>query len=713
MMEVDLNLSGLSEEELLHIKEVLSRDRLLQENKQFIHPTINNNVRQDTIKESSVNQVVMDEIDRVNRLSPYCRSDNGSITPVSQSKSDVESSADETFFSSFADIISRGMGKMDISGNDSKKHNTSLSALAEAVFKINTPKPAFTYSPRESVKKKPTLLELAATKRASNPASVELNIIPENETYQRRPRGNAMFQSLPASIVKTLPRNYKTNDMPTRSRSLGVAMPSPKHKRKFSGDKSPARTPTNNRRVATLERRKVATNVLENKTQSSPQKEVQKTGTPTPRPDLLPALSHIHQVIVSPASPMEDTRIPETILEREESIANRRSQDSGIYSKPEYFMRKDDNDSPLEDETDIGGTLTYDYEPDTESVYDLDSRKFNANDFEDVGSLYSFSSPSAVHSPVRHGGTGYIQDSWDDSDASSGVYVSHKLGIRNSGNKNNHLTEHSTTNAEKQHWTKSRGNKHSKDRRTLSDANSLTRSPGNSPSMSHRSYSNSGASSPQIEHFDTIGNLEISLIYYSADSLARKKGGKSKIPVQGTKSPNEKNCHVLSRREYVEVTDAKLELSNETKSGAPPEKDGELHLVVKGAKFQDDKGKIRTPNTYVKCYLLPDKFHNSKMKSGIIKKSKQPIWDHKFILAGFTQSELRTRSLEIIVGSWHFKKQEVLGGAILSVGQGGPNQPWINSSKTESYVWTTALQISGNKVKSLLPLRANMKPTYL
>lgn len=40
-------------------------------------------------------------------------------------------------------------------------------------------------------------------------------------------------------------------------------------------------------------------------------------------------------------------------------------------------------------------------------------------------------------------------------------------------------------------------------------------------------------------------------------------------------------------------------------------------------------------------------------------------------------------------------------------------QPWINSSNQEAYVWKTALQMSGNKVITQLPILDNVKPTYL
>lgn len=92
---------------------------------------------------------------------------------------------------------------------------STIKALAGATVELNSiPRAPFNYNYRETIKRKPTLLELSLSK--SN--SLERSTSPTNSrkssspiTQYRRSRGNARFYSSPAQGSSTLPRSHHHN----------------------------------------------------------------------------------------------------------------------------------------------------------------------------------------------------------------------------------------------------------------------------------------------------------------------------------------------------------------------------------------------------------------------------------------------------------------------------------------------------------------------
>uniref|UniRef100_H2XZB8 C2 domain-containing protein n=1 Tax=Ciona intestinalis TaxID=7719 RepID=H2XZB8_CIOIN len=122
--------------------------------------------------------------------------------------------------------------------------------------------------------------------------------------------------------------------------------------------------------------------------------------------------------------------------------------------------------------------------------------------------------------------------------------------------------------------------------------------------------------------------------------------------------------------------------------------------------------------TYVKCYMLPDKSHRSKMRSTIIKSTNSPRYNHNFVFRGFNKSELMERCIEIMVvgvgSAGSRRKSNTVGGIRLSSGERkhiGKPAEWMDSNAEERELWMKSLSAPGMETISIIPLRSHIKPT--
>uniref|UniRef100_A0A674HW22 Synaptotagmin like 3 n=1 Tax=Terrapene triunguis TaxID=2587831 RepID=A0A674HW22_9SAUR len=111
--------------------------------------------------------------------------------------------------------------------------------------------------------------------------------------------------------------------------------------------------------------------------------------------------------------------------------------------------------------------------------------------------------------------------------------------------------------------------------------------------------------------------------------------------------------------------------------------DGQLHLVVLGAKNLPVMRSGGTLNSFVKgCLTLPDQ-REIRQKSPVLKKEACPQWKHLFVFDGVTPSQLRQSCLDLAVWDQASfgSNDRFLGGARLStIGASSLHLPLILSS---------------------------------
>nr|XP_026696697.1 uncharacterized protein LOC104265437 isoform X2 [Ciona intestinalis] len=213
------------------------------------------------------------------------------------------------------------------------------------------------------------------------------------------------------------------------------------------------------------------------------------------------------------------------------------------------------------------------------------------------------------------------------------------------------------------------------------------------------------------------GELIVSLTYYPANSMYKR----TQCPLKGTRNPEDPNTDVISRRSYVTSTGSRLPVHRLSESGAAEADDSELRLKIVGANQLKLPGHIKRnkSKTYVKCYMLPDKSHRSKMRSTIIKSTNSPRYNHNFVFRGFNKSELMERCIEIMVvgvgSAGSRRKSNTVGGIRLSSGERkhiGKPAEWMDSNAEERELWMKSLSAPGMETISIIPLRSHIKPTY-
>lgn len=137
-----------------------------------------------------------------------------------------------------------------------------------------------------------------------------------------------------------------------------------------------------------------------------------------------------------------------------------------------------------------------------------------------------------------------------------------------------------------------------------------------------------------------------------------------------------------------------------------------LHVhIVKGTDLYHSESKPMA-DSFVKCFLLPDKSSSGKRKTGVIKNNKNPVWDEKHSFEKLSLDELTSRRvLEVTV--WDYGKNsssEFIGG--LRLGPGPADVPsreeWMDSIGEEVKHWDEAIAKTGEWVQHSHTLRSTM-----
>lgn len=111
-------------------------------------------------------------------------------------------------------------------------------------------------------------------------------------------------------------------------------------------------------------------------------------------------------------------------------------------------------------------------------------------------------------------------------------------------------------------------------------------------------------------------------------------------------------------------------------------------------------------------YLLPEKTHDSKRKSPVIRRNCNPKWNHIFIFDNVSWDELHERSLELTV--WDHDRlttNDFLGGVRLNLGTGysdGREVGWMDATVEEIALWQAMLDRPNCWIEGTLLLRMHM-----
>ncbi|XP_029942540.1 synaptotagmin-like protein 2 isoform X4 [Salarias fasciatus] len=134
---------------------------------------------------------------------------------------------------------------------------------------------------------------------------------------------------------------------------------------------------------------------------------------------------------------------------------------------------------------------------------------------------------------------------------------------------------------------------------------------------------------------------------------------------------------------------------------------GEVQIWVKDCKnLPSVRGIVIDP--FVKCAVLPDTSRKSRQKTRVVKRTASPMFNHTMVYDGFRPEDLREACAEITVWDHDRINSRYVGGLRLGLGSGksyGVEVTWMDSSPAEADLWRRMLQLPGEWVEDVLPLR--------
>ncbi|XP_072332610.1 synaptotagmin-like protein 2 isoform X6 [Scyliorhinus torazame] len=139
-------------------------------------------------------------------------------------------------------------------------------------------------------------------------------------------------------------------------------------------------------------------------------------------------------------------------------------------------------------------------------------------------------------------------------------------------------------------------------------------------------------------------------------------------------------------------------------------KTGEVHIWVKEA---SNLPLIR-PNRldpFVKCFILPDTSRKSRQSTRVVKKNRNPVFNHTMVYDGFRPEDLKDACVELSVWDRDKLMNHFLGGLRIGLGTGksyGLAVDWMDSTEEEVSVWDKMITHPTIWIENVLPLRMLM-----
>ena len=139
---------------------------------------------------------------------------------------------------------------------------------------------------------------------------------------------------------------------------------------------------------------------------------------------------------------------------------------------------------------------------------------------------------------------------------------------------------------------------------------------------------------------------------------------------------------------------------------------GTLHITIKRAKDLYNHISGSKADSFIKCYLLPDKSSSGKRKTSVVKNSSNPVYEESFTFEKVDLDELASaRVLEVTV--WDLTKgssNEFIGGLRLGPppSSGVKHKEWMDSIGEEVGHWESVMARPGEWVEVWHTLRTTM-----
>jgi len=136
-------------------------------------------------------------------------------------------------------------------------------------------------------------------------------------------------------------------------------------------------------------------------------------------------------------------------------------------------------------------------------------------------------------------------------------------------------------------------------------------------------------------------------------------------------------------------------------------KRGTLVVIVKEAKNIPFNKNNTLPDTFCKCYLLPDRSARAKQKTGVCRRTTAPRWETT--VAWEDVGDLENRSLELTL--WETDRMghhEEMGGVRLNLGTGRSGSTlagWMDAQGREISIWQQMIERQNFWVEASIPIR--------
>lgn len=217
-------------------------------------------------------------------------------------------------------------------------------------------------------------------------------------------------------------------------------------------------------------------------------------------------------------------------------------------------------------------------------------------------------------------------------------------------------------------------------------------------------------------HNAFLGEVEVPLDSHDIDSAVEEcmaLKGKAAAHLASSPFDQYKGELVISLK-YVTANKMHTEDSNGKGKKTKPADGAELHVLIKEAKNLTAMKAGGTCDSFVKGYLLPSKSKSSsKKKTPVVKKTKNPNYNHTFVYKNLSLEQLKDMCLELTVWDREtLSSNDFLGGVRLCLGAATVeegNEEWVaNSTGEEILLWKKMMQYPDSWAEGTLPLRSSM-----
>uniref|UniRef100_A0A8C2PQZ0 Synaptotagmin-like protein 4 n=1 Tax=Cyprinus carpio TaxID=7962 RepID=A0A8C2PQZ0_CYPCA len=216
-------------------------------------------------------------------------------------------------------------------------------------------------------------------------------------------------------------------------------------------------------------------------------------------------------------------------------------------------------------------------------------------------------------------------------------------------------------------------------------------------------------------HNAFLGEVEVPMDSYDIDSAHQEcMALRGKAAAQPASPFDQYKGELVISLKYVTANKTHAEDSNGKGKKTKLTDGAELHVLIKEAKNLTAMKAGGTCDSFVKGYLLPSKSKSSsKKKTPLVKKTKNPNYNHTFVYSHLSLEQLKDVCLELTVWDREtLSSNDFLGGVRLSLGgvtiKEGKEEWVADSTGEEILLWKKMMQYPDSWAEGTLPLRSSM-----